>query len=70
MQFYGDSTIGAIFQKTFKIKDHLERVLIDNFYLVVGDIYRAGHLLENKHVTALEWSLVFPSWRSAVFQTL
>lgn len=67
---YGNTTIGAIFQKMFKIKNHLERVLIDSFYLVVGDIYRAGHLLEIMHVIALEWSLVFPSWRSAVFQTL
>lgn len=70
MKLYGDTTIGAIFQKMFKIKDHLERVLIDNVYLVVGDIYRADHLLEIMHVIALEWSLVFPSWRSAVFHTL
>lgn len=66
MQLYGDTTIAAIFQKMSKIKDHLERVLTDNFYLVVGDIYRDGYLLEAMHVIALKWSLVFPSRRSTV----
>lgn len=66
MQLYGDTTIAAIFQKMSKIKAHLERVLTDNFYLVVGDIYRAGYLLEAMHVIALKWGLVFPSRRSTV----